>query len=48
VVTQHTFWIWLLALGVCSPWIVASIVYWRLLPHDGFIPPSYGAHLRRR
>ena len=45
--TTH-LWIWAVPVVVGAPWIVASIVLWRLLPRDGFVPPSMGELARRR
>ncbi len=46
--TIHTsLWVWGLPLLAASPWIVASIFLWRLLPRDGFVPPSYADRVRR-
>ena len=48
MISNHTtLWAWLLPLVFGSPWIVGSIVLWRLRPRDGFLPPSYAALVNR-
>jgi hypothetical protein len=44
----HTpLWVWALPLLFASPWIAGSIFLWRLLPRDGFVPPSYADLIRK-
>jgi hypothetical protein len=45
---SHTpLWVWGLPLLFASPWIVCSIFLWKLLPRDGFLPPSHADLVRR-
>jgi hypothetical protein len=49
MVANHTsLWAWVLPLVLSSPWVVGSIVFWRLRPRDGFVPPSYAQLANRR
>ena len=49
MITLHTpFWIWLLPLVISSPWVIGSIVLWRLSPRDGYVQPSAGELARAR
>jgi hypothetical protein len=45
---MNSVWLWLLPLGFCAPWIVGIVWLWRRVPADGWIPQSYGDHLRER
>jgi hypothetical protein len=44
----EAWWIWLLFVGIASPWVTAIIYYWRKRPRDGAIPPSMAEAARKR
>ena len=38
----------LIALAAGAPWLAGIAYYWRRLPRDGTVPPSFGELLRQR
>ena len=47
MLAQTPMWIWGLPVLIASPWLLATLLLWRLLPRDGYVPPSYGQRLLR-
>jgi hypothetical protein len=41
-------WFWVVPVLFCTPWAVAIVWAWRLLPRDGWIPPSAGERALER
>ena len=48
--TKTESWVTGVSLGLLfgSPWLVASIYYWRRFGRDGGLQPSLGEQLRKR
>jgi hypothetical protein len=48
MIAATPLWAWGLPFLFGSPWIVGSIVLWRMRPRDGFVPPSFAERSRWR